>query len=129
MTMARVDDRTMRMRLKDLLLYCSIGVLVAAVAILAGIYRARTGATSEMSGKWLGFAIMTTLVFGYAIRDYRSSWSAPKFWALVVLFSLPHFIAGFFVVSNLARLGLIHFAVVTPVEYFVLDAFLRRFLK
>jgi hypothetical protein len=129
MNVTQPNPRTMRSRMKDFLLYCGIGVLVAATAILAGIHQARTGVRSEATAKWLGFVIMTALVFGNAVRYFRSSWSSPKFWGLLILFSVPHFILGFVVLSNVARLGLIQFAVVTPVEYFVLDTFLRRFSR
>jgi hypothetical protein len=129
MTMAEVNHRTIRMWIKDLMLYCIIGVLVAATAILAGIHQARVGVKSEGTVKWIGFSILTALVFGNAIRYSKSYWSSVRFWGLLIVFSLPHFIVGFLVLSKVTKLGLIRFAMVTPVEYFFLDSFLRRFLK
>ncbi len=127
--MAQASHRTTLMKLKDLLLYCVIGVLVAGTAMLLGIYRARARLSPGLSVKWLGFAIMTAFVFGNAIRYSRPAWGSPKFWMLLVLFSILHFGLGFLVVSKLANVGLIHFALATPVEYFALTACLGQLLN
>jgi hypothetical protein len=117
------------MRVKDLLLYCGIGVAVAATAIVAGIYRARAGATSNLTVNWLGFAIMTALVFGNAIRNFKHLWAARKFWRLLILFVVAHVILGVLLLSRITNIGLIQFAVATPIEYFALMSFLKTFLK
>jgi hypothetical protein len=121
--------RTIWMWLRDLFLYCVIGVLVAGGAILLGDYRAKTMQSPDGSIKWFGFAIMTALVFGNAIRYSKQFWGSSRFWPALLLFSILHLVLGFLVVSRLTKVGMIQFAVVTPIEYFALVAYLGLFTK
>jgi len=118
------------MKIRDVLLYCAIGILVAAAAILSGIYRARAGLPLGLPAKWLGFAIMTGLVFLNGIRSYRDSWRRRRYWTLLALFSIIHFEVGFIVLSRLTRkVSLVDFAAATLIEYFALSAYLDHFLN
>jgi len=117
------------MWLRDLSLYCVIGVLVAGTAIVLGTYRAKTGQAPVGSIKWIGFAIMTAFVFGNAIRYSKHFWGLSRFWRALLLFSILHLILGFLIVSRLTKVGMIHFALATPIEYFALVAYLGLFIK
>ena len=79
--------------------------------------------------QWMGFAIMTGLVFLNAFRSRRVYWSQRKSWVLMALFSIFHFAAGILVVARLAKVGLIDFAAATLLEYFALSAYLDHFMK
>jgi len=124
-----LSQRTMSKKVKDFALYCVIGVLVAATAMLIGLYKARAGLSPESSIKWIGFAGMTMFAFGYVIRYFRRSWAQPKFWWLLTFLLVLHLGLGFLIVPKLTDVRLIHFAIATPFEYFVLSACLRRFLN
>jgi hypothetical protein len=116
-------------RARDFLLYCSIAVLLVATLVVYGLHQVKAGQTSGLPVKWLGFALMTAFVFGNAIRYSKPFWRWPRLWGLLLLFSLLHFGLGLLIIPKLTRIGLIHFAVATPIEYFVLTACLRRFLN
>jgi len=62
------------MKIRDVLLYCAIAIVVAAVAILIGAYRAKAGLPLGLPVKWLGFAIMTGLAFLNAFRSHSDYW-------------------------------------------------------
>jgi hypothetical protein len=117
------------MRLRDLLLYCVIGALIAITAILVGVHRAKTGQSADGSVKWIGFAIMTALVFGNAVRYSKRFWCLSRFWGALLLFSILHLVLGFIIVSRITKVGLIQFAAATLIEYFVLDSYLGLFIK
>jgi len=127
--MAQAVHRTVAMRMRDVLLYCAIAIIIAAAAILIGFYRAKAGLPLGLPVKWMGFAIVTGLVFLNAFRSRRVYWSQRKFWVLMALFSIFHFAAGILVVARLAKVGLIDFAVATLLEYFALSAYLDHFMK
>ena len=97
-----------------------IGTLIAAAAILGGIYNARAKLPHATITKWLGFGIMTTLVFGNGIRFSRHLWNSRKFWIVLAGFAALHLIVGVPAVSRAEKLGLVWFAVATPIEYFTL---------
>lgn len=127
--MAQAAHRTVAMRIRDVLLYSAIAILVAAIAILVGFYRAKAELPLGLPVKWTGFSIMTGLVFLNAFRSRRAYWSRRKFWVLIALFSIFHFAAGIIIVMRLAKVGLIDFAVATLLEYFALSAYLDHFMR
>jgi hypothetical protein len=116
------------MKVRDLLLCCMIGVLIAAAAILGGIYQARHAPSNGLPVKWLGFVIMTAFVFGNAIWYSKPFWRQPKFWGLLAIFSVFHFGLGFAILLRLGKVGLIAFFLATLVEYYILDIYLGWFL-
>jgi hypothetical protein len=117
------------MRIRDGLLYCAIAIAVAAVAISIGFYRAKVGLPLGLPLKWIGFAIMTGLVFLNAFRSPKVYWSERRFWMFMAVFSMFHFAVGILVVTRLAKVGLIDFAIATPLEYFALSAYLEYFMR
>ena len=83
-----VNHRTARGRLRDFLLYCVIGILVAALAVFYGVHQAKTNQTPGFSVKWLGFAILTAIIFGNAIRYTKPFWGLRRFWGLLAAFAV-----------------------------------------
>jgi hypothetical protein len=125
----KTNQRTMVEKIKQLLLYCIIGVAVSAAAISLGILQAKAGSSAGLPIKWLGFAIMTALVFGNAIRYSKSRWTRPKFWGLLALFLFLHLAVGLAALWRLTQVGLIQFFLATVIEISVLSAYLGRFLS
>jgi hypothetical protein len=72
---------------------------------------------------------MTGLVFLNAFRSRRVYWSERRFWVLMGLFSIFHVAVGMFVVTRLAKVGLIDFAVATLLEYFALSAYIDHCMR
>ncbi len=125
---AKVHRSALRGRVKDFLLYCAIGVSLVALGGLYAVHQAKLGQTSGLPVKWLGLAIMTALVFGNAIRYSRHLWALSKFWGFLSVFLIAHLAVGVLFLSRVEKIGLIHFAILTPIEYFALTALLGRFV-
>jgi hypothetical protein len=123
--MKRPANETHRMR--DLFLYMGIGVLVASTAILLGIYQAETGQKPGASLKWVGFAILTLLVFWWAIRGYRPFWANARFWWFLTLFAVVHIASGIAVLLRITMTSLAPFILIAVVESFSLSAYLDLF--
>lgn len=114
--------------IKDWLLYVAIAVLIVISVWMFAMHQARTGGSPNLPLKWLGFAGMTAIVFGYAIRAGRQSWRKQKFWALLGLFFAAHSGLGVFVLLRVPVVPLVLYAVLTGIEYVVLAAYLGFFL-
>jgi hypothetical protein len=127
--MRAANPRTTSGRMKDFILYCVIGISIVTIIGLYAFHEGKLGHTSGMPVKWLGFGIMTAFVFGNTIRYSGRLWHLPKFWFLLGLFSVAHFALGLVILSRISKIGLIHFAAITPLEYFALTAYLAHFLN
>jgi len=115
-------------RLRDFVLYIGIGVSIAILAITLGVHQAKTGQKPEGFLKWIGFAVMTVLVFWWAIRAYRPFWANIRFWRLIALFAIMHVVFGLGLLLRTTMVSLFPFVVITPLEYFLLSEYLARFL-
>jgi hypothetical protein len=111
-------------RIKDWLLYVAIAVLIVISVWMFAMHQVRTGGSPNLPLKWLGFAGMTAVVFGYAIRACRRSWSEQKFWVLVGLFFAVHSILGVIVLTKVPTVPLVVYAILTGPEYVLLAAYL-----
>jgi len=115
-------------RLRDFLLYIAIGTSLAVLAIILGVHQAKTGQKPEVLLKWIGFAVMTLLVFWWAIRTHRPFWANARFWRLLALFAVIHVVLGVGLLLRTTMVSLLPFVAITPLEYFLLSAYLSRFL-
>jgi hypothetical protein len=115
-------------RLRDLILYVAIAVLIVTLGGLIGIHQAKTGQKPDASLKWVGFAILTLLVFWWAIRGYRPFWTNSRFWWFLTLFALVHLALGFTVLLRTTMTSLAPFIFVAVVESYALTAYLDRFV-
>ena len=114
-------------RLRDLFVYICIGVFVASTAILLGVYHARTGQKPDTSLKWVGFAILTLLVFSWAIRGYRPFWTNRRFRWFLAFFALVHITLGIAILLRTTMTSLAPFIVVAILESYALSAYLDWF--
>ena len=110
--------------IKDLLLYTAIAVLIVAAIWGFAVHQAKTGGSPTLPLKWLGFAGMTAIVFGNAIRACRRLWGRQKFWVLLGLFFAVHSTLGVFVLMSVPTVPLVLYGVLTGIEYVVLAAYL-----
>ena len=127
--MVQANRRTKWGLVKDLLLYCAIGVLIALIAIMLGIHRAKTNQPPGSGLKWVGYFFMTTLVFVNVFRSYKVYWRVRRFWEIMVPISILHLGFGLAVIARLGIVALINFVVAGLVEYFALTALLDEFLN
>jgi len=115
-------------RLRDFLLYIAIGVSIAASVILLGVHLAKTWQKPEAGTKWIGFFILTLLLFWWTIRAYVPFWNNPRFWKFLVAFAVVHLVLGVGTLLRTTRASLLPFMVITPLEYYALSAYLSHFL-
>jgi cation transport ATPase len=115
-------------RLRDFLAYTAIGTSLAVLAIVLGVHQAKAGQKPEVLLKWVGFALMTLLVFWWAIRTYRPFWTDARFWRLLAFFAAIHTVLGVVLLLRTTMVSLFPFVVITPLEYFLLSGYLSRLL-
>ena len=127
-TRNQMPRRTRSGRIKDWLLYVAIAVLIVISVWMFAMHQARTGGSPNLPLKWLGFAGMTAIVFGNAIRACRRSWGNQKFWVFLVLFFAVHSVLGVLVLLRVPVVPLLLYAVLTGPEYLLLAAYLGYFL-
>ena len=127
-TRSRMPRQTSLERIKEWLLYMAFAVLIVISVWMFAMHQARTGGSPNLPLKWLGFAGMTAIVFGYAIRACRGSWEKQEFWVLLGLFFAVHSGLGVFVLLRVPTVPLVLYAVLTGIEYVVLAACLGFFL-
>lgn len=127
-TQSSMLRKTKSGRIKDWFLYVGIAVLIVILIWTFAKHQARTGGSPNLPLKWIGFAGMTAIIFGYAIRASRRLWVYQKFWLLLGLFFAVHTGVGVFVLMRVPTVPLVLYAVLTAIEYAVLAAYLDYFL-
>ena len=94
-------------RSRDFVLYVVIGIAAVGATIWWTFHEAKVGSSPTWPMKWLAFAALTGIAFGYAIRGQRPNWRKPKFWAAVGVLAVAHLTLGIFVIWRLSALPLI----------------------
>ena len=117
-------QQTKSTRTRDMLLYVLVAILIVAAAWMFAIHEANTGGSPNLPLKWLGFAGMTAVVFGYSIRACRREWRRERFWLLLSTFGAVHLFLGVFLIARASVVPLLIYAVLTGPEYVLLAAYL-----
>lgn len=115
-------------KLRDLLLYCTIGVAVVVLIVLYGNYQIEHKHAPGFPVKWLGLFIITALLLRFVTRAYRSFPDRRRFWRLIAIFGVVHFAVACLVLARIQKITLGDFALATVLEYFLLTAYLDHFL-
>ena len=122
------EHRSKGAKVRELLLYCTVGVSLVALIILYGNYQVEHKQTPGFPIKWLGLLIISALLLRFATRAYRSFPDRGRFWRVVAIFGAAHFLAAVFVLTRVQGVTLGEFAVATVPEYFLLMTYLDHFL-
>lgn len=122
-------QKTSLKRIKDWLSYLLIAFLVAISIWAFEMHQARNLRSPDLPLKWLGFAGMTAIVFGYAIRSCRPLWREQRFWTYLSIFFAVHAALGISVLSRVHHAPLGLYAVLTGLEYLVLARYLQVLLN
>jgi Na+/melibiose symporter-like transporter len=115
-------------RARDFLLYVAIAISIVILAFAYAFHLAKTGGSQYSTLKWLGFAGITAIVFGNAIRSCRRLWGGRKFWVLLGLFFAVHCGLGVVLLMRVATAPWVLYAVLAGPEYVVLAMYLGHFL-
>ncbi len=109
--------------LRDLAMYAGVSALI--IAVVVALFAA--GLSWQAFVKWIGFAIMTSVVFGYYLDEYRVSWRTPRFWDVTLALLTAHL--GFWIIF-IKRSSEWKFIWFTPMvfEVIALQYFVNRFV-
>ena len=107
-----------RKRLRDLFFYIAIG-LAFSLAIVWGSFQSNRSGT-EVFGKWGGLAANTLIVFGYAIRQYRTLLRKKSFWAMVLAVISVHLALFIYTLQVVDVWRLAWWVIITPIEYVII---------
>src|SRR5665213_2316985 len=112
----------MSKRFADYMLYIIIAIIFVALLIWdAG--RVRTP-ISQANIKWLGLAVQTPILFGYATIDHRDSWKRSSFWAVITALLLAHVGIYFAVLTRVEMWSPLWFVAFFPLENIAIDGIL-----
>ncbi len=113
-------ERGRRTLVRDYALYVGIAVVIYGAVVSYGEYQFRTGRRSELPLNWLGFTVVTGIVFVDALRD-RSWRRWPAFLrALGVTFALQCGV-GCALLWNAPRMSVFVWAILLPLDYVLVD--------
>jgi hypothetical protein len=115
-------------RVRDFLLYIAIAVAITASVVIHGFRQSKAGGSADLPMKWIGFAGMTAIVFGYCLKACRAKWRMPRLWLFLILFFAAHSIAGILVLAKTPVMPLVWFAIFTGPEYLFLVKYLDYFV-
>ncbi len=104
-------------RVKDFILYIAIGVAAVGATVGWAYYQAKTGGQPDLPMKWLAFAAVTAIAFGYVIKAQRRNWRRPKLWVALGVLAVVHFAIGIYVVWRLSAFPLILLGALAAGEY------------
>jgi hypothetical protein len=120
--------RKVASRARDFVLYLAIAAAVFAAIWLSAGYQARNGLEPGLPLNWLGFAAMTLIVFGDAVRSTRHASRTSRFWLLLAAALATQVGVGTLILRNAPRMSTLIWAVLIPLDGFTLAKFLRVFL-
>ena len=113
-----VDDRATLIRRIGQVALIGVGGVVAAALLM--VYADNRNNPLIPSGRWLGWAVQTVLIFVVLVRDYRPSWSKASFWITVLGLIGAHALAYAAAFSRVEQWRGLWFLPITLIEYPVL---------
>lgn len=115
--------------LRDYVLYVAVAVALLVLLWLWVNYRVKMHQVPRLPVNWFGFAGMTALVFGDAIRLGRPHWRQLRFWVLLAVFFAVQFGLALAVFSVVDVVPTLFWGFLIPLDYLVLGAYLATFLQ
>jgi hypothetical protein len=101
-------------RVRDYVIYVSIGLAIVGF----GIWHADRGGGDlpESAWKWIGLAVTTPILFGYAVVEYRRDWRQARFWGIILALLMIHLGLFSIVLSHVKSWSWLGFVVLIPIE-------------
>lgn len=78
-----------------------------------------------VSSKWIGFAALTAVVFGYPLNWFRREWSCKRFWMYLGILLLLHTSVGVAILCAFTRVPLMFFAAAGVPELWIVSRVLE----
>lgn len=121
--------RTARHRGWDLLAYVGIALALIAVIAIVAVHDADAGISRELPLKWLGFAGLTAITFGYGVRDGIRKKAGARFWTVLAAYFVLRAGIWILILTQVEVVPLLVFALLGGPEYMLLLNVLDRFLR
>jgi hypothetical protein len=101
-------------RVRDFAIYISIGLGLVGF----GMWYAESGGKgpSESALKWIGLAVNTPILFGYAASEYRGDWRQARFWVVILGLVAVHLGIFSIILTHVRHWGWLGFIVLFPIE-------------
>jgi hypothetical protein len=99
-------------RISDYLIYSGIGLAFGLGILWAATHIHRD--IPKTAVKWIGLAVTTLILFGYAVADYRRYYGRLSFWATVLALLAVHVGLFILVLKHIESWGLLWFAAIIP---------------
>jgi hypothetical protein len=129
MSRVRNQDATARRtrtgEVRDLLLYVLVGVGAVTGVSLVAVF---TKVDFNSLFKWLGFGVVTALVFGDTIRTSLHHWRRRRFWVLLGIFFAVQCGLSIPLLWTVTKVPAIYWGLFFPLDYGALAAYLAYFL-
>jgi hypothetical protein len=105
-------------RVRDFVIYTAIGLLVGLSIMWLAFHTDRP--VEARIFKWLGLAVNTMIVFGYAIKENRILWKRRSFWGVLSLLLFVHLFVFVAFLRQIDELRVFWWGVITIMEYFAI---------
>lgn len=107
-------------RVGDFVIYIAVGLAFVFVIYWMAVHVRGSG--KEVIGKWVGLAVNTAIVFGYTIRENKSSFKRRSFWGILFLLLVLHLLVFSLLLRALDEWRVIWWAFVAPIEYVLIGS-------
>lgn len=115
-------------RMRDLLLYIVIGILVAFAAIAYGIYAAKAGKGVSFKNDWTVTVTSAAIGFGYGLRGFWRFRDKPSFWIVSLGLLAAHFAILIPLLSRMEKVPLIWGAFIAPLDVLAIQFVMNKFV-
>lgn len=105
-------------RVRDFAIYIGVGLTLGLATVWCGFHFEIHN--TETLGKWIGFAAITAILFGYVIRAHRRFLRTAGFWTVTSLLLAVHLVGFILVLRRTQHWHLLWFVFIYPLENFVI---------
>ena len=108
---------------RDLAMYAGVSALI--IAAIFGLFAA--GMSWQTFVRWIGLGIVTSILFGYYLLEYRTSWRTARFWIVTLALLTSHFGLWIILIKRSPEWKFVWFAP-GVLETLVFQYFVNRFV-
>jgi hypothetical protein len=124
-----MKKRSTRLKVRDYLIYVTVGLALVAFALLYAVHSVKTGSNGQLPLRWIGLGGATFLTFWAALKPYRHYWSWPHVrWVVAALFVI-HLVVFCFVLTHVEQWPIVWFVPTSLFEGAVIIVVIDRVIR